>query len=590
MPIDDADIRRVREATDLVAVVSEVVALRRVGRRWVGLCPFHDERTPSFSVDAELGLYYCFGCHAKGDAITFVRELQGLDFHSAVELLAARAGIRIEERAASNQQREGSSRRTQLGVLEAQARWYRVQLLAEGGAAARRYLADRGIDPEQVERFGVGWAPPSRLAPLAELGATAEVALAVGIRVRTSADSLVDPMAGRIVFPIRDVAGHPIAFGGRALPPVAQGVPKYRNTQDTPLYHKRRTLYNLDRARATFLRERVAVVCEGYTDVIALDALGIAAVATCGTALTEDHFQILRRFAPRVVVLFDGDEAGLRAAEAVAQLAGAVDVDLEIATLPDGLDPADAVRSDPQLVRSSLADATPAVRFRLERLLARADLATVEGRSRAAHEGLAVVAAVKDPLVRSQYLALLADRTGFAVQQLASLAPQGAREASPVLVSTPPLDRPAAAALAALLRSPDVADVVVPALFRDPSYRGLAEALVARGDRDVADVLANTPEDVQELSYRIVGTDLDIPLDEALVVLVLREADVELRRWASRLTGLNPTEREEALRAWSAVSRTLHRLRADPRDLEAAGELLDFVVEARTQRAEETTA
>lgn len=320
MAIADADVRRVRDATDLVALVSETVALRRVGRRWVGLCPFHDERSPSFSVNPELGVYYCFGCHARGDAITFVREVQGLDFTEAVEQLARRAGLRIEHEAAGEPR--ASTRREALTVLEAQTTWYADQLAGPAGERAREYLAARGISEDQIAKFRIGYAPPSRAASLAELGASAAIALEVGIRVRGQDGSLHDPMSGRIVFPIREVAGQVIAFGGRVVPPARDGVPKYRNTQDTAYYHKRQVLYNLDRARSTFLRERRALVCEGYTDVIALDAAGVAAVATCGTALTDDHLRILRRFAPQVVVLFDGDDAGQRAAEQVAPRRG----------------------------------------------------------------------------------------------------------------------------------------------------------------------------------------------------------------------------------------------------------------------------
>jgi len=581
--IADADIRRVRDATDLVALISETVALRRVGRRWVGLCPFHDERTPSFSVNPELGVYYCFGCHARGDAITFLREHAGLDFQEAVEQLAARAGIRLDVEA---QAPSSSPRRQSLELLAAQARWYQAQLVSAQGAGARRYLAERGIDDEAVERFAIGWAPPGRVASLSELGGTADLALEVGIRVRGGDGVLHDPMSARVVFPIRDTAGQVIGFGGRALPPLREGVPKYRNTQDTPLYHKRQVLYNLDRARSAFLRERRALVCEGYTDVIALDRAGIAAVATCGTALTEDHLRVLRRFAPQVVVIFDGDEAGQRAAAQAAEVAEAAEVELLVATLPDGLDPADAAARDPALVSEALAGAVPVARFCLERVLAGADLRSPEGRARAVTEAAGVIGAVRDPLVRSEYVALLADRTGFREAELAARLPAALRPRHLRRALGEALDRPAAAVLLALAVDPELGDLVVPALFRDPAYRELARALGEREGREVADVLVGLSEEVRELYHRIAASDVEADLEGALVVLVMREADLELKRIAHHLDALPPADHARWLAAWTERVQQLHRLRIEPTNLEIAGSLLDFLVDVREHAAE----
>ncbi len=583
MAIADADIRRVREATDLVAVVSESVALRRVGRRWVGLCPFHEERTPSFTVNPELGVYYCFGCHARGDAITFVRELERLEFTEAVERLAARAGIQLHYEAADDA-RAGS--REAFALLDAQARWYAAALEHPEAEQARDYLRERGIDEAQWRRFGLGWAPRGRSATLRELGGTAAVAIEVGIRARGHDGSLYDPMAGRIIFPIRDPSGRTIGFGGRTLVPSSEGVAKYRNTPDTPYYHKRSVLYNLDRARHVFLKEGCAVVCEGYTDVIGLDAAGIAAVATCGTALTDDHLRLLRRYVQRVVVLFDGDEAGRRAAEQVGLSAHVVDLDVLVGLLPAGLDPADAVRADAELVRRAIEDATPLLRFRLERTLSRAELRTPEGRARAAGEALSLLGSVREPLVRSEYLAIVAERTGFRESDLAARLPRGGRARPAVRLDDPTLDRPAAAALACLAADPSVRDVVVPALFRDPLYRELAEALHARGTAPLADVLDGLDGDVRELYHRIAASGLDGAVDEAVLVLVVREAEVELRREATELASLAPHERGLRHARWLERMQQLHSLRDQMGDLETAGALLQYLVEARSVSTE----
>ena len=413
MGIVNEDVARVREATDIVQLISNQVALRKAGRRWQGLCPFHTEKTPSFSVNAEEGLYYCFGCRASGDAITFVRQTEGLDFAASVELLAGRAGITLRYDNKGEAAQHGRRKKLVDIVAEAVA-WYHERLLRHTDAgAARHYLRSRGMDGDEVRAFKVGWAPPGwdALSRALRPKASAEVLTEAGLAVVNSRGSLTDNFRGRVLFPVFDARGDPVGFGGRILPG-ADGPtgPKYKNTPESPLYAKSRLLYGLNWAKEAIVREREVIVCEGYTDVIGLHAAGLPqAVATCGTALTEDHVKTLRRFADRIVLAFDADAAGSAAAERIYQWEKTHELDVHVADLPDGADPDDLARNDPDALRDAVAKAEPFLEYRIGRALERANMATPEGRVRAADAALTVVDEHPSELVRDQYLMRVAD-------------------------------------------------------------------------------------------------------------------------------------------------------------------------------------
>ncbi|HEX5366851.1 MAG TPA: DNA primase [Acidimicrobiales bacterium] len=414
MAINDEDVAAVRAASDIVQVVTEYTPLRRVGRQWSGLCPFHTERTPSFSVNATENVFYCFGCQAKGDVIDFVMQKEALDFPGAVERLAARAGVslRYTDRA------EGESRRRRARYTAAMARavdWYHERLLSGRDAgAARRYLRDRGLDGDVVRDFRLGWAPEGWDELTRALGLDDDLAAGTGLARRNSRGRLNDHFRARIMFPINDDRGEPIGFGGRVLPggegPGNRG--KYKNTAETPLYSKSRVLYGLDRARAAVVSAGTAVICEGYTDVIAFHRAGVPlAVATCGTALTDDHVRLLTRFAAnRLVLAFDADSAGQAAADRFYRWEREHDVEVRVADLPAGQDPADVAVADPRRLVAAVEEAAPFLRFRLDRVLAAADLGTNEGRVRAAERALELVAEHPVDLVRDQYLMDVASR------------------------------------------------------------------------------------------------------------------------------------------------------------------------------------
>ena len=392
----------------MLALVREHVALRRVGSRYIGLCPFHSESTPSFSVNPALGVYYCFGCHASGDAISFVRQLEHLEFQEAVELLAQRAGVSIARESAEESERRRETRRIR-EVLEAAISFYRGHLEGSAeGREARDYLASRGITPEIEERFQIGLSPmdPGRLFSHLKVSPALFVAAGLGYEAGGRAR---DMFAGRIVFPIFDASGNPVAFGGRVVPgrsyPGENEPPKYKNSPETDYYHKRRTLYGLNWAKAEVVRGDRAVICEGYTDVIAFHASGMPiAVATCGTALTEDHLDRLKNFSKNIVLAFDGDKAGANATERIYEWERKFKLNVKVASFPEGEDPSSLAQKDPALLASCVERAKPFMAFRLNRHFAAVDLSSIEARYTASSEAIAIIAEHPDQLVRGEYL------------------------------------------------------------------------------------------------------------------------------------------------------------------------------------------
>ncbi|PLS75601.1 MAG: DNA primase [Actinobacteria bacterium] len=409
MGIVDEDVARVRQAVDFVEVASEHIALKKVGRRWVGLCPFHAEKSPSFSVNQQEGLYFCFGCQAKGDVITFVREVEHLDFVGAVERLASRAGIELRY----DDVKEGRDRRRRAVLTEAMEQaveWYHRRLLTGADAAAARgYLRSRGYDAEAVRAFRLGWAPGDWDSLARALHVPDDVLQDTGLGIVNRLGRQQDAFRARIMFPIFDTGGAPVAFGGRSLPG-AEG-PKYKNSHESPIYSKSRTLYALNWAKAEVVTSGEVIVCEGYTDVIAFFRSGMPrAVATCGTALTDEHFRMLKNFARRIVLAYDADAAGQAAAERFYEWEQRYEVDLVVAALPSGSDPGEVARQDRAALRTAVEKAQPFLAFRLDRVLGAADLGGPEGRARAAEAGMAVIREHPNEFVRDQYVMDLAGR------------------------------------------------------------------------------------------------------------------------------------------------------------------------------------
>jgi len=587
----ELDIRRVLDATDIVTLIGASVALKRVGRRYVGLCPFHQERSGSFSVNGEDGVYYCFGCHAKGDAITFVRETQGIDFVDALEYLADRAHVTIEQATSTPTDRNVKTRL--YDGYERLAQWYQAQLGDPlRGEAARAYLDKRGISPESIRAFGIGLSPMRVQLPFARLGIELGDWEEGGFGYRDQQGTLVDHMHGRIVFPIRDTTGRVVAFGGRILPEELERLDgkaaKYKNSSESPVYRKRRTLYNLDRARSAIVEKGVVIVCEGYTDVIALDQIGISnVVATCGTAFSEEHLDVLRRFARRITLFFDADAAGQNAAERLWGEGESRGVVFDVVTLPDNLDPADAAVKDPGLVEESLRRAVPITRFRLERLLGSGDLGSTEDRSRVAKQAIAMIERHPNHLIRGEYVALIADRTGFSVNELMVQLPKGARsrvvdeQAGEAVV----LDRPAIEALRLLVHDPAGLDgIVVAELFRDPTHRRIVKAI--HGTTSLWEVQQRLGEVASEtmlqLFFRLASEQPESDNSaDVIATLVLRESKLELAK-LTRSLRVSARELTALIAEVPRVRLLIEELQGDRTRMEPCGELINWLVSMRS--------
>ena len=419
MGILDEDVQRVREATDIVALAGEYIALKRVGRSVTGLCPFHTEKSPSFSISPDKQVYFCFGCQRSGDAITFIRELEHLDFVEAVERLAGRSGITLRYDDASYSKDRQRKQRLQEAVGDAIAFYHQLLLEAEAAGTARRYLRSRGFEGDAARRFSLGWSPDGFDALSTHLQKrkfARDDIVTAGLAFVNKANKLQDAFRGRLMFPIWDTKGEPVGFGGRTLD--GQG-PKYKNTAETPLYQKSRLLYGLHWAKGEIVARGEVVICEGYTDVMAFALAGVPnAVATCGTALADDHFLTLKNLARKVVLAYDADGAGQAAAERCYQWEQRYEVQFQVADLEAGRDPADVWRDDHEALATAVKGATPFLEFRLERLLGASDLSSFEGRARAGERAIAMIAEHPNELVRDQYVMRLADRLDIAPDRL----------------------------------------------------------------------------------------------------------------------------------------------------------------------------
>ncbi len=605
MSIPDDEVAQVRAATDIVALVSEHAALRRQGQRWVGLCPFHNEKTASFSVNAQEGFYYCFGCHASGDAITFLREVEHLDFADAVRMLAERAGVVLHETS------EGSAehKRT-VELYEAMAKaaqWYHERLLSAPDAGrARDYLRSRGYDGDVVRRFSLGWAPEGWDALCQAIGLSERVLSDAGLGFVNRAGRAQDAFRGRVLFPICDPRGRPVAIGGRILPggPGESGdsgaagrpEPKYKNSQETAIYVKRRTLYALNWAKHDIVATGEVIVCEGYTDVIGCFQAGMPrAVATCGTALAEEHFRLLRNFGRRIVLAYDADQAGQTGITRVYEWERRHNVDVRVAALPDGADPGDLARTDPDALRAAVAGAAPLLAFRVDRTLRAGDLSTAEGRARAAESAIAAVAEHPDDLVRDQYVMRVADVARVEPERLrARLAQVRAAgrdgEARPERRAGSPGrrqgSRPGLEALRLAVHRPDlVADRLEEVLFLDPLQRRTFLALASSDSLHEA-VSAAEPE-VADLLRRLAVEEPLLPEDphtdpaDPVLVLLVREA---ARRALADLQAegrLGHTALAELTEETVTVRRNLEDLEDQERRRAAADRLVAWLVTGR---------
>lgn len=419
--ISDEDKERVRQATDIVQLVGETVELRQRGREFWGCCPFHHEKTPSFKVDPATGLWHCFGaCSEGGDVFKYVMKRENLSFPDSIRYLADRAGIELsEDRSAAR----GPRKNRLIEALALADDYYHTMLMrgrGDGPAAARAYLAGRGFGSDVCRRWHLGYAPGrgSLVAYLRVKGFSPKEMIAANLAVERSG-RLVDWFYDRAMFPIHDEQGRTIAFGGRILRP-ANNAPKYLNTRDTTVFNKGKHLFAYDRAKETMAATGTAIVCEGYTDVIAMHEAGFTnAVAALGTAFRIDHIRLMeRQRVSRIICMFDGDEAGQRAAERAVQFIDKTSASMVCVVLPDGQDPMEFLSShDASAMKAQLDAAVPLMDFVFTKRLAGYDLSAPGRRVKALDEMAQLLAPLKNSVLLDEYATQLADALGMDVAE-----------------------------------------------------------------------------------------------------------------------------------------------------------------------------
>ncbi len=537
------DIEALRRQADIVAVVGDYTTLRRSGRSFKGLCPFHTERTPSFNVTPEGNFFHCFGCNASGDIYDFLMRIEGLEFPEAVEALARRTGFSLRYEELSARERQAIGERSRLvDATRAANAFFQAALYREEGKVARDYLKARGFGAEDAKRFELGFAPNEWDAlsrSLTAEGVKAEDLIAVGVAMRNDRGGLRDRFRGRLIFPVHDPGGDVVGFGGRILDALDYGdfdPPKYLNSPETPLYRKTRVLYGVPQARAEIVRAEQVLICEGYTDVMALHQAGFAnAVATCGTAVGTEHLRMVSRYAERIVLAFDGDAAGVKAAErawdAARELtaAGGGNLDLRVLVLPEDQDPADLVRAvGADGLREAVDGATPVVPFVVAHRVADADLGSEAGRTAALRAALEVVGREPDPDLRREWARTeVADRLGVPYDFVVRTAARMNVE----------LDRHEGVA------------VTTARSASEPQTHRRADQATARRERDALRVALQRPELLPDEWYELTEDDFTHPTGRAvfsalsgaggpgveLTAVLEQAADDELRAVIRRL-------------------------------------------------------
>lgn len=493
--IPDDKIREIRERAPILEVVSDYVSLRKSGANYQGLCPFHGEKTPSFNVNPARGIFHCFGCGVGGNAITFVMKMEGLSFPEAVKFLGKRVGVEIADRPVTAAEKRRQDEREELyGIMDLAARLYRESLeRSEEAGTARRYLEARGVDRETSEAYRLGFAPDrwdylSR--HLQHRKVSMELAERLGLVRRREGGGYFDIFRNRLLFAIADIHGRTIGFGGRVLD---DSLPKYINSPESPIYHKSDVLFGVHLAKGALREQGSAIVVEGYFDHLALYQAGVRnVVATCGTALTEGHVKLLRRYAGKAYTLFDADSAGRKATVRAIDLFLAENFPAHVVELTQGEDPDSFVKKEgADAFRARLAKARPAFHFLFRDLLGQVNAGTVEGKVKVADELAPRLAKLVNPIERELYVKEIARVLGIDVRSLLR-TPGGTAGARPAPLLRPPAERrprgagPEEMLLALMARSGEVADRVrrgeAAGLFR-PELAPVADAILERHSR-----------------------------------------------------------------------------------------------------------
>jgi DNA primase len=582
MGIADDDVERLKSTVSIVDTIQQYVALKRVGRSWTGLCPFHAEKSPSFNVREETGYYKCFGCQAGGDVITFIQEIEHLDFPGAIEHLAAKAGMQLNY-TSTGQSKERARRKRLTEAMGDAVEWYHQRLLNDPGARrARDYLRSRGLAGDIARQFKIGWAPDDWDTLARELGQPGDVMQDVGLAFRNRRNKMQDSFRARVMFPIFSESGEALAFGGRILPG-SDDPAKYKNSSETAIYSKSKTLYGLNWAKAGVAKVDQVIVCEGYTDVIGFHLAGVPrAVATCGTALTEEHVRLLKRYASRVVLSFDADAAGQGAAERFYEWEQKHQVEVSVARLPEGKDPGDLARSDPAALAKAVDDSVPFLGFRLQRTLGSRRLDSPEHRARLAEEAMAVVNEHPNANVRKLYAGEVAAKVGLPVSDLVRLAERGVRRPTVEVKAkrhNAPKENTEFTALVLLVQQWDsIAEWLIEALFDDDANRMAFLAMADGGD--LSSALAAAPPDAREVLERAAVADYELDAIVEATTLISAATRRELRQRTGRIDAASLEEDRAAKLDLMAINES------DPeRALVAAESLLGWLNRRTTERS-----
>ncbi len=604
--IPDSIVEEVRSRADLVEIISEHTRLKRSGRTFRGPCPLHGGEGPNFSVDPARNVFKCFVCGEGGDLFAFPMKHLGMNFTEAVRWIASRVGVEIPDEEPRHREPDPDDPLREANAFAAE--WFRAQLLdAEEGREAREYLARRGISAEVCEKFGIGWAPAgwSGLSDAARIrGISRDILLQLGLLKESTrtARQPYDAFRGRIIFPIQDLAGHVVAFGGRVIASAEEHVPKYLNSPESRIYHKGELLFGLRWSRAAIRREEMALVVEGYVDYVSLASHGVEnVVAPLGTAMTPQQAELIARYAPRAVLLYDSDLAGLKATFRSADELLRVGVEVLVATLPEGDDP-DAVvqRGGSELLHQYVRDALDVLERKIQIMERKGAFSTIAGKRRAVDKLLPTVRSTADEVLRELYISRIADRTGLPRETIErevqeggvasrrqagrggdAAAPSGGRS-SPASAHRRADERPVPSPrmgaerniILLLLRDEQwlerVASRLGPSDFRDPIYREIyAELLQLQaegGHSDGTAWLAGLEEPVatraQELLGDPEGWNLAHPdrfFEENLREIDLRNQLDRFLQIDNELRGADPTEQLRLLEEQRALRVALEK-------------------------------
>ena len=550
--IPETVIDQVRLSIDIVDVVGDHVALTRRGKSFVGLCPFHDDSTPSLNVSQEKQIYKCFACGAGGNSFTFLRDIETISFIEAVRQLADRAGIALPDaKPADPDQQEVFDQLYRANELAVKY-FHHLLTQDEKAADAMAYLENRGINRDVIDAFSLGYAPDQWdgfLQVATRRGFSPQILERAGLVLANQKGSgFYDRFRNRITFPIHAATGRPVAFGARALDPNEQA--KYINSPETPVYNKSATLYGLWRDRDAIRDAGVALVVEGYMDLIALTQHGIEnAVASSGTALTTDHARLLRRYAPKTILVFDGDTAGATAAMRGIGSLFEVGLEVRVVTLPEDHDPDSYVRAHgPDGFLSLTENAAPAIDFLMEQFAQRDDLSTIDGKTRTAHALAELVGRIKDNALKQFLIKDIAEKIGIDEETLISITQTQRRstrsqngQAEPEPYDTRP--RSERELLTFLMQHPETADSVFnqisPDNFTNSAYRQIA-AMIAQNRQqkqsiEIAHLINQCNDDrlsriLTHLSLEIgiENPNIDIPIRDYIQQFQLKNLEREL--------------------------------------------------------------